>query len=711
MLLLRKASRIIPYVHVNTGAVFPTDLRDYGLSEERLQNVFIQVLEGREPEWRLKGIPEIQFYRQLHPFLKKWPVSYRTSKQAIGKFYCAIDPNLKARGFQADNVYRFIERISHDAQSPNEVMSYGNRESLIKAMHTEARACTDQMETLNTECVQLKEKLEKSQKHLSCARKALQDITNEKFELQKQCKEAKTKAFNLRHKYAELEDNFAQMEEDNIELSSAISDLRVELESLPDESMCESNTNGDFSLQTKNGRRYSPAIRKLYYALLSQQIPSARIADVVRTVIKCFYPADDVSKLQLPQRSCADYMRKCELTMVSNAHKASALSKSAAEGKGFRLNTDGTTKQQKKIGAVGINDVVISVNELPDGTAVSAIEDVSKELEKLREIARALRFPNADQILFTSSTSDCAATQKRLNKLIDDYREKDEQRFGAATLETVAIVESFCSMHLGINLQKAFLTGIISEDSVTDSSRKYHPVDKFVHEFCKLFGNPEYGSGACAFPDFLKLMTDDSSICAETQQYFESCLRVHLRRQVRSRYFVSASNAAWIVFLAEAAVEFLRYTGKESGNKLEIEVYMKLTSVDEMAKLRVDAIMYYHIYADLVMLSKSNELAKSVMDMNNHYLELLCFLSDVQKSPELVMDKNYEVFRSEKRLYGSSSKVNHRRHKNVDKIYDKVFEETGNDSASNDCFWSYKNEGEGHSVCGETLTWWTILEP
>lgn len=86
------------------------------MSEERLQNVFIQVLEGWEPVWSLKGIPEIKFYRQLHPFLKKWPVSYRTSKQAIGKLYCAIDPNLKARGFRADNVYWFIERISHDAK-------------------------------------------------------------------------------------------------------------------------------------------------------------------------------------------------------------------------------------------------------------------------------------------------------------------------------------------------------------------------------------------------------------------------------------------------------------------------------------------------------------------------------------------------------------------------------------------------------------------
>ena len=32
--------------------------------------------------------------------------------------------------------------------------------------------------------------------------------------------------------------------------------------------------------QQKNGRRYSPAIRKLYYTLLSQQIPSVKIADM-----------------------------------------------------------------------------------------------------------------------------------------------------------------------------------------------------------------------------------------------------------------------------------------------------------------------------------------------------------------------------------------------------------------------------------------------
>ena len=61
--------------------------------------------------------------------------------------------------------------------------------------------------------------------------------------------------------------------------------------------------------------------------------------------------------------------------------------------------------------------------------------------------------------------------------LIEEFREKDELRFGAATLSTVEIVESFCSMHFGVNLRKAFLDGIVQEDVSTDSARKYHPVD------------------------------------------------------------------------------------------------------------------------------------------------------------------------------------------------------------------------------------------
>ena len=138
---------------MHTGAAFPTSLNDYGLNEKLLQVVFNQVLEGREPEWHLKGITEIQFYRELHQFLKKWPVSYRSTKKTIATFYCAIDPNLKARGIRVDNVYRLIERTSQGKQSPYGVMSYGNAycESVIKAMCSETNACTEQVEALTSD--------------------------------------------------------------------------------------------------------------------------------------------------------------------------------------------------------------------------------------------------------------------------------------------------------------------------------------------------------------------------------------------------------------------------------------------------------------------------------------------------------------------------------------------------------------------------------
>ena len=49
-------------------------------------------------------------------------------------------------------------------------------------------------------------------------------------------------------------------------------------------------------------------------------------ADTIKAVVKCFNPLVDIEQLRLPQRSCAGYMRKCELQVVSNAHKTTMLS-------------------------------------------------------------------------------------------------------------------------------------------------------------------------------------------------------------------------------------------------------------------------------------------------------------------------------------------------------------------------------------------------
>ena len=56
----------------------------------------------------------------------------------------------------------------------------------------------------------------------------------------------------------------------------------------------------------------------------------------------------------------------------------------------------------------------------------------------------------------------------------------------------------------------------------------------------------------------------------------------------------------------------MKYTGKENGNKLEKKVYRKLLDLEEMTQVKADALMFFHVYADLVMLVKSNKL---VLDM------------------------------------------------------------------------------------------------
>ena len=159
-----------------------------------------------------------------------------------------------------------------------------------------------------------------------------------------------------------------------------------------------------------------------------------------------------------------------ELKTICDAHKATILCSDLAKCKWKYLNTDGTTKQQQKLDGIVANDVVLDVNELPDGRVDSAIEDVSRECEKLRKITKILSLTNPDSInwiLVVSSTSDTASIQKRLNKLIEK-RQIDENKFRSANAKTINLIETFCSMNLGANLRTAFLSGTMKFYEVED---------------------------------------------------------------------------------------------------------------------------------------------------------------------------------------------------------------------------------------------------
>ena len=149
----------------------------------------------------------------------------------------------------------------------------------------------------------------------------------------------------------------------------------------------------------------------------------------------------------------------------------------------------------------------MGVNELQAGSAASPIDDISREFEKLRFAAGMLGLPNPNSInwtLIVLSTTDSAATQKRMNRLIKDCRQGDEERFGPATTETIDVIETFCSMHLGVNLRKAFLNGLVDTDD--DSEKHYYRVDTQCTSSANSLENQEFQSIAWELFHFLNFL-------------------------------------------------------------------------------------------------------------------------------------------------------------------------------------------------------------
>ena len=141
---------------------------------------------------------------------------------------------------------------------------------------------------------------------------------------------------------------------------------------------------------------------ELYYSLLGNQLPPEKIATIIKTVLKCFLPSVDLKQLTLPSESCASYMRRQELTALNMVHKDTSILEQAEKGP-LHLNSDGTTKSQRKVEGVAINGMVLSVNEVSDGSADCMVEDISREFQMLRDVAHALNMPNADKLNWTDS--------------------------------------------------------------------------------------------------------------------------------------------------------------------------------------------------------------------------------------------------------------------------------------------------------------------
>ena len=418
-----------PYKHFSNYlavVTFPSELMSYGLNEELLLEVFAQVQNEEPIIWHIRGIPDNGFYQDVHQYLKRSPYTRDNSKVSIGKFYNSIDKNLQDCSFTPFNAYRFIDKLVTSSHPRDAIVRYSRQVDTEPArdtcqLQTQLMEYTNVIDNLSAELLQMKTELDCSQDAFMDATKKLKAVTTQLKKSQSQLSSVNQLCESTLADFNLLEENFDSIEEQNYDLSKALVHVEKELLAITNGTTIIINEEGSFYFVTKHGQKqYLPAVRKLYYSLLADQVPAGKIESVIKRVLKSFLPNLDVDCLQLPKERCAGYMRGDELATVSLAHKASVISDKASKGM-LHINTDGTTLQQKKLGGIAIENMVISVNEQPSGSADSIIGDVSNQLERLRTMANALGLPHSDTInwtLVSCSTSDSASTQKRFNKLM-----------------------------------------------------------------------------------------------------------------------------------------------------------------------------------------------------------------------------------------------------------------------------------------------------
>ncbi len=106
----------------------------------------------------------------------------RTSQPTIGKFYCSIDSRLLAKWSRPDNIHRFVDGIATFNRVSEQLMVYDAPP--IRSMRLQLKMCTETVESLNSECTELKTNFQQSRTELQTTKATLGEITFKNTALQ-----------------------------------------------------------------------------------------------------------------------------------------------------------------------------------------------------------------------------------------------------------------------------------------------------------------------------------------------------------------------------------------------------------------------------------------------------------------------------------------------------------------------------------------------
>ncbi|XP_046550545.1 uncharacterized protein LOC124260311 [Haliotis rubra] len=397
------------------------------------------------------------------------------------------------------------------------------------------------------------------------------------------------------------------------------------------ETLLKDDQSSSLSLYDQQNKSYKTEAELCVYGLLSLNVASEKVPKVIKEVAElCGKTSID----RLPSEATVREMNKRKLS-ISHIQAAEQL----ASRDNLCLQSDetpdrGTTVEGFHVSDECGNTYVLGLREMANKSSASTLDTLKEILSDISLVEETTESGTeaGKKILskITSTMSDQAATQKCFNDLLEGYRkeimpelvETWEEMSNEEKSNCSKINNFFCGLHLLINF--AEVTNQVLKkyetacEELSTGVNKTKPGEsgavKFIRTSCKaLARRGDAKSGAYSlFRDYIFDKLGEN---------------LHLEPFHGNRFNVLFQNAGNIYFYRDEIKDFLENTIKDR-NRLLQSVLDDVKVAENIAAAKALGLIEKFITSPLWRIIESK---CHILDMNEHYLNLLRFLEAAAK--------------------------------------------------------------------------------
>ncbi|XP_060574411.1 uncharacterized protein LOC132732081 [Ruditapes philippinarum] len=377
-------------------------------------------------------------------------------------------------------------------------------------------------------------------------------------------------------------------------------------------------------------RAYTPEMQQCVYSLLQHNVSTTKIPLVIRDVLKLA----KMDASHLPSKSTCNNMN------IQRLHLAQ---QQIAEDLPAKMNTcllsDETSKfGQKYEGFHAVDDSgriwVLGLRQMATKSGQSALDTFKEILSDIDDSFSEAGSHVSEKILMNinATMSDRAATQKKFNELLEDFRKdvlkQNTEWDGLSENEKNSmsrLMNFFCSLHVLVHLAEGAEKALLETDKLL-----FEEAPIYDTSFKKPSESGTTRLIRCCSKSFARGGDEKNGVHGPFTAYVSDFLKengfvtVPLERFRGNRFNILFNNAAAVYFLSEKFIEYLE--GGDT-NRLLKAVKHDLNVPQYRAGCRALGLVSELITKPLWCLIENTEI--NILDMQDHYKELMDYMDSM----------------------------------------------------------------------------------